>query len=91
MIINVNISNCVWSFSLFPIVQVSLLPENDRRNETRAQLLVKMDVSMGRRGAEELIFGTDHITTGASSDFDNAAKIAKQMVTKIWNERKGNS
>ncbi|XP_059040265.1 ATP-dependent zinc metalloprotease YME1L1-like [Mustela lutreola] len=43
---------------------VSLLPENDRWNETRAQLLVQMDVSMGRRGAEELIFGTDHITTG---------------------------
>ena len=39
---------------------MSLLPENDRQNETRAQLLVQMDVSMGRRGAEELIFGTDY-------------------------------
>ncbi|XP_059039834.1 ATP-dependent zinc metalloprotease YME1L1-like [Mustela lutreola] len=54
---------------------VSLLPENDRRNETRAQLLVQMDVSMGRRGAEEIIFGTYHITTGASSDFDIATKL----------------
>ncbi|TKC48347.1 hypothetical protein EI555_016303, partial [Monodon monoceros] len=62
---------------------VSLLPENDRWNETRAQLLAQMDVSMGGRVAEELIFGTDHITTGASSDFDNATKIAKQMVTKF--------
>nr|XP_045727908.1 ATP-dependent zinc metalloprotease YME1L1-like [Mirounga angustirostris] len=42
-----------------------------------------MDVSMGGRVAEELIFGTDHITTGASSDFDNATKIAKRMVTKF--------
>uniref|UniRef100_A0A2K5HGA5 ATP-dependent zinc metalloprotease YME1L1 n=1 Tax=Colobus angolensis palliatus TaxID=336983 RepID=A0A2K5HGA5_COLAP len=62
---------------------VSLLPENDRWNETRAQLLAQMDVSMGGRVAEELIFGTDHITTGASSDFDNATKIAKRMVTKF--------
>ncbi|XP_023619650.1 ATP-dependent zinc metalloprotease YME1L1 isoform X2 [Myotis lucifugus] len=62
---------------------VSLLPENDRWNETRAQLLAQMDVSMGGRVAEELIFGTDHITTGASSDFDNATKIAKWMVTKF--------
>uniref|UniRef100_A0A4X2M6L4 ATP-dependent zinc metalloprotease YME1L1 n=1 Tax=Vombatus ursinus TaxID=29139 RepID=A0A4X2M6L4_VOMUR len=62
---------------------VSLLPENDRWNETRSQLLAQMDVSMGGRVAEELIFGTDHITTGASSDFDNATKIAKRMVTRF--------
>ncbi|XP_060104284.1 ATP-dependent zinc metalloprotease YME1L1 isoform X1 [Heteronotia binoei] len=62
---------------------VSLLPENDRWSETRSQLLAQMDVSMGGRVAEELIFGGDHITTGASSDFDNATKIAKLMVTKF--------
>uniref|UniRef100_A0A8C6RQG2 AAA+ ATPase domain-containing protein n=1 Tax=Nannospalax galili TaxID=1026970 RepID=A0A8C6RQG2_NANGA len=56
---------------------VSLLPENDRWNETRAQLLAQMDVSMGGRVAEELIFG------GASSDFGNATKIAKRMITKF--------
>ncbi|KAH0627535.1 hypothetical protein JD844_003339 [Phrynosoma platyrhinos] len=64
-------------------LQVSLLPENDRWSETRSQLLAQMDVSMGGRVAEELIFGGDHITTGASSDFDNATKIAKLMVTKF--------
>ncbi|XP_062984101.1 ATP-dependent zinc metalloprotease YME1L1 isoform X2 [Elgaria multicarinata webbii] len=62
---------------------VSLLPENDRWSETRSQLLAQMDVSMGGRVAEELIFGGDHITTGASSDFDNATQIAKLMVTKF--------
>ncbi|XP_031582968.2 ATP-dependent zinc metalloprotease YME1L1-like isoform X2 [Oreochromis aureus] len=62
---------------------VSMLPENDRWSETRAQLLAQMDVSMGGRVAEELIFGNDYITTGASSDFDGATKIAKLMVTRF--------
>ncbi|KAG2458463.1 YMEL1 metalloprotease, partial [Polypterus senegalus] len=62
---------------------VSLLPENDRWSETRSQLLAQMDVSMGGRVAEELIFGNDNITTGASSDFDSATRIAKMMVTKF--------
>uniref|UniRef100_A0AAQ4R4G2 ATP-dependent zinc metalloprotease YME1L1 n=1 Tax=Gasterosteus aculeatus aculeatus TaxID=481459 RepID=A0AAQ4R4G2_GASAC len=62
---------------------VSLLPENDRWSETRAQLLAQMDVNMGGRVAEELIFGDEYITTGASSDFDGATKIAKMMVTRF--------
>lgn len=62
---------------------VSMLPENDRWSETRAQLLAQMDVSMGGRVAEELIFGDDNVTTGASSDFDGATKIAKMMVTRF--------
>ncbi|XP_032090720.1 ATP-dependent zinc metalloprotease YME1L1 isoform X1 [Thamnophis elegans] len=62
---------------------VSLLPESDRWNETRSQLLAQMDVSMGGRVAEELIFGSEHITTGSSNDFENATKIAQLMVTKF--------
>uniref|UniRef100_A0A8D0CNC9 ATP-dependent zinc metalloprotease YME1L1 n=1 Tax=Scleropages formosus TaxID=113540 RepID=A0A8D0CNC9_SCLFO len=64
---------------------VSMLPENDRWSETRSQLLAQMDVSMGGRVAEELIFGNENITTGrrASSDFDGATKIANLMVTRF--------
>ncbi|CAJ1071675.1 ATP-dependent zinc metalloprotease YME1L1b isoform X2 [Xyrichtys novacula] len=43
---------------------VSMLPENDRWSETRSQLLAQMDVSMGGRVAEEIIFGSEYITTG---------------------------
>lgn len=62
---------------------VSMLPENDQWSETRSQLLAQMDVSMGGRVAEEMIFGNECITTGASSDFDSATKIAKLMVTRF--------
>ncbi|XP_078454179.1 ATP-dependent zinc metalloprotease YME1L1 [Lampetra planeri] len=62
---------------------VSLLPEDDRWSETKAQLLAQMDVSMGGRVAEEIIFGLDNITTGASSDFETATKIASLMVTRF--------
>lgn len=43
-----------------------MLPENDRWSETRSQLLAQMDVSMGGRVAEEIIFGPENITTGIS-------------------------
>nr|XP_054752011.1 ATP-dependent zinc metalloprotease YME1L1-like [Lytechinus pictus] len=62
---------------------VSLLPDNDQWSETKSQLLAQMDVCMGGRVAEELIFGPDHITTGASSDFEQATRIANLMVTKF--------
>uniref|UniRef100_A0A671VDA1 ATP-dependent zinc metalloprotease YME1L1 n=1 Tax=Sparus aurata TaxID=8175 RepID=A0A671VDA1_SPAAU len=62
---------------------VSMLPDDDRWSETRSQLLAQMDVSMGGRVAEEIIFGHEYITTGASSDFDSATKIAKMMVTRF--------
>lgn len=41
-----------------------MLPENDRWSETRSQLLAQMDVSMGGRVAEEMMFGQEYITTG---------------------------
>uniref|UniRef100_A0A8C8MF02 AAA+ ATPase domain-containing protein n=1 Tax=Oncorhynchus tshawytscha TaxID=74940 RepID=A0A8C8MF02_ONCTS len=47
---------------------VSMLPDDDRWSETRAQLLAQMDVSMGGRVAEEIIFGNEFITTGMQGD-----------------------
>jgi ATP-dependent metalloprotease len=60
---------------------VAALPAGNMNNVTKQQMLANMDVLMGGRVAEGMIFGEDQITTGASSDLLKAANIAKQMVT----------
>ena len=61
---------------------VMRLPENDRFSITRAKLQDDIVVAMGGRVAEEIIFGYEKITTGASSDISQATYMAKNMVTK---------
>ncbi|KAL5510852.1 hypothetical protein EMCRGX_G006461 [Ephydatia muelleri] len=62
---------------------VAQMSEKDELSWSRRQLLAKLDVAMGGRVAEELVFGTEYITSGASSDLEVATKIAKHMVTKL--------
>merc|ERR1711936_843875 len=59
------------------------VPENMQWHETKAQMLANMDVSMGGRIAEELIFGKEKITGGASSDLSSATRTAVSMVKKL--------
>ncbi len=61
---------------------VMRLPENDRFSVTRAKLHDDLIVAMGGRAAEELIFGYDQVTTGASSDISHATEMAKNMVIR---------
>jgi cell division protease FtsH len=61
---------------------VMRLPENDRFSITRAKLHDDLVVAMGGRAAEELIFGYDKVTTGASSDISQATHMARNMVTR---------
>ncbi|XP_076957817.1 ATP-dependent zinc metalloprotease FTSH 11, chloroplastic/mitochondrial-like isoform X2 [Bidens hawaiensis] len=60
---------------------VTQLPSNDETSISKKQLLARLDVCMGGRVAEELIFGRDHITTGASSDLQSATELAQYMVS----------
>lgn len=61
---------------------VMRLPQVDRFSVSRAKLHDDLAVAMAGRAAEELIFGYDKVTTGASSDIEHATKMAKAMVTK---------
>jgi len=61
---------------------VSYLPEKDQMNMSKQQMLAHIDVCMGGRVAEELIYGVDQVTTGASSDLQQATSMARNMVTK---------
>lgn len=61
---------------------VMRLPETDRFSITRAKLHDDLIVAMGGRAAEELIFGYEQVTTGASSDISQATNMARNMVTR---------
>jgi len=61
---------------------VSQLPEDDQTSISRRELLARLDVCMGGRVAEELIFGDMDVTTGASSDLEQATRLARAMVTR---------
>jgi cell division protease FtsH len=58
------------------------LPEDDRVSITRQQLEANLVMTYGGRTAEELVFGYDHVTTGASSDIQKATSIARRYVTQ---------
>jgi cell division protease FtsH len=58
------------------------LPEGDRYSTSKRRLESKISSAFGGRVAEELIFGADGITTGASSDIEHATDLARSMVTK---------
>jgi cell division protease FtsH len=61
---------------------VMRLPEGDRISMSKAKLEADLAVAMGGRIAEELIFGPEKVTTGASSDISMATEIARRMVTE---------
>ncbi|HEY0974144.1 MAG TPA: ATP-dependent zinc metalloprotease FtsH [Solimonas sp.] len=58
------------------------LPEEDRYSYTKQRLNSQICSLFGGRIAEEIIFGLDKVTTGASNDIERATEIARNMVTK---------
>ena len=58
------------------------LPEGDRYSTSKRQLESRIATLFGGRVAEEMIFGAESVTTGASNDIERATEIARNMVTK---------
>ncbi|WP_180901318.1 ATP-dependent zinc metalloprotease FtsH [Martelella soudanensis] len=61
---------------------VMQLPEGDRYSMSYKWMISRLAIMMGGRVAEELTFGKENITSGASSDIEQATKLARAMVTQ---------
>ncbi|MGL5362908.1 MAG: ATP-dependent metallopeptidase FtsH/Yme1/Tma family protein, partial [Bosea sp. (in: a-proteobacteria)] len=62
---------------------VKFLPEGDRYSMKYKEFTSQLAVAMGGRVAEEMTFGKDNITSGASGDIQQATKMARAMVTQL--------
>src|SRR3569623_1459569 len=61
---------------------VMQLPERDKMSMSLEQMTSRLAIMMGGRVAEEMIFGRNKVTSGASSDIEQATRLAKMMVTR---------
>ena len=69
----------------------TVLPEKDHLTYKKSQLLDRITMILGGRVAEELIYGKDFITTGASNDLEKVSALARKMVTVYgMSEKMGN-
>jgi cell division protease FtsH len=84
--LNEKVSDPIHKATIIPrgraLGMVMRLPERDQLSVTREKMYSDIAVAMGGRIAEEIIFGHDKVTSGASSDIDMATKMAKNMVTR---------
>ena len=84
--INVKMADPVHKATIVPRGQalgmVMQLPEGDRYSMKYQQMIDRIAIMAGGRVAEELIFGKQNITSGASSDIQQATKLARRMVTQ---------
>jgi cell division protease FtsH len=62
---------------------VKFLPEGDRYSMKYIEFTSQLTVAMGGRVAEEITFGKENITSGASSDIEQATRMARAMVTRF--------
>ena len=83
---NVKMADPVHKATIVPRGQalgmVMQLPEGDRYSMKFQQMVDRIAIMAGGRVAEELIFGKENITSGASSDIQQASKLARRMVTQ---------
>ena len=58
-------------------------PQKDRYSQSKKQIMSRLKVCLGGRLAEEILLGHDDVTTGASSDFQQATNLARTMVRRF--------
>jgi cell division protease FtsH len=61
---------------------VMSLPEGDRYSKSKSKLLAELVLAMGGRAAEEIIFGADNVSNGASGDIKMATDQARRMISE---------
>ena len=78
-----------------PVTKITIIPrtsgalgytmqvdEGNKSLMSRAEILARIATLTGGRSAEELIFGKDNMTTGASNDIEQATKLARSLITR---------
>ncbi|GGA61668.1 ATP-dependent zinc metalloprotease FtsH [Nitratireductor aestuarii] len=84
--LNVPAADPVHKATIIPrgraLGMVMQLPEGDRYSMSYKWMVSRLAIMMGGRIAEELKFGKENITSGASSDIEQATKLARAMVTR---------
>jgi cell division protease FtsH len=83
---NVKAADPVHKATIIPrgraLGMVMQLPERDKLSMSREQMTSRLAIMMGGRVAEEEVFGAEKVTSGASSDIEQATKLARMMVTR---------
>ncbi|EJF80032.1 ATP-dependent zinc metalloprotease FtsH [Bartonella doshiae] len=84
--LNVPVADPVHKATIVPrgraLGMVMQLPEGDRYSMSYLWMISRLAIMMGGRVAEELKFGKENITSGASSDIEQATKLARAMITR---------
>src|SRR6266508_545146 len=84
--LNVQATDPVHKATIIPrgraLGMVMQLPERDKLSMSLEQMTSRLAIMMGGRVAEELVFGSQKVTSGAASDIEQATKLARMMVTR---------
>ena len=84
--LNCNSADPIHKATIIPrgraLGMVMRLPERDEYSQSREKMHDNLAIAMGGRVAEEIIFGYDKVTSGASSDIQYATSLARSMVTQ---------
>lgn len=59
------------------------MPDMDKVSQSKREIIAYIDMAMGGKVAEELIYGPDEVSSGCSSDLSNATRMAFAMVTEL--------